>query len=166
MKLYRHYVKKDPKKIYEAVKAGYGIEHPERIGGFYGAFMLPQKDVYLSDMLALAVACSRENGNFIDDCIKRFSDDDYGFVTEWERGAYIEDKYIGGGTSWFIGRYSDKNVGSVILADLCDIIYMSFVEEDCSAIYEEHFRNSRFYREGDTVADRMINEIRYVKVRT
>ena len=165
MKLYRHFKKKDPQKIYEAVKAGYGIEHPERISGFYGAFMLPDKDVYLSDKLARAAVNSDEIRKYIDDCIKRFLDDDYGFVTEWERGAYIEDKYIAGDTSWFIGRYYGKNGSSVIVADLSDIIYISFVEEDSSAIYEEHYRKSKYYREGETVDSRMINEIRYVKVR-
>ena len=165
MKLFRHFENPDPKKICEAVKAGYGIEHPERISGFYGAFMCPRKDVYVSDELASILRRNSETEEYIGDCVKRFMNDDYGFVTEWEEGAYIEDKYIGGGTSWFIGRYSKKHQPSVILADLDDIIYVSTVEEDASDIYEEHFGNSRYYREGETVASRMINEIRYVKVR-
>lgn len=165
MNLYRHYEKKDPQKIHEAVKAGYGIEHPECISGFYGAFMLPEKDVYVSDEVAKAASRSAATIYYLDDCIARFNNDDYGFVTEWEEGAYAEDKYIAGSMSWFIGRYSRKHERSVIVADLCDIIYISFVEEDAFGIYEEHFRNSRHYSEGETVAGRMINEIRYVKIR-
>ena len=127
--------------------------------------MIPSKDVYVSDEAAAAITRSAETRDYVKDCVARFRHDDYGFVTEWEEGAYIEDKYIAGDDSWFIGRYSRKHQRSVIVADLCDILYVSFVEEDASDVYEEHFKNSRFFREGETVADRMINEIRYVKVR-
>ena len=165
MKLFRHFEKQDPKKIYEAVKAGYGVEHPERISGFYGAFTIPSKDVYVSDEVAERLLRDPDTREYVKGSVKRFLRDDYGFVTEWEEGAYIEDRYIGGDTSWLVGRYSKPHQRCLIVADLCDILYVSFVEEDASGIYEEHYRNSRYYREGETVESRMINEIRYVKVR-
>lgn len=165
MKLYRKYDPIDHEKVHEAVKLAYGIEHPERIGGYYAAFHRKPNDIYLSDEVAREVERSAEYAAYIDDCIKRFDQDDLGFVTDYEDACFGEDKYLGGGTNWYRGRYSRKRLRSVILADLFDISYISFVEEDASDIYMGQIKKRSGYREDETIESMMLNEIRYVKQR-
>ncbi len=164
MKLYRHFKPVDHQKIHEDVKAAYGIERPERIGGYYGIFHAQHNDVYLSDTVSREAERSQEFSEYIDDCIKRFFEDDLGFVTESEYNAFVEDKYIANRMAWYLGRYSKRHMRSVILANLHDIIYISFVEENAYEIYTAQYKKSPYFSGKEDAIELILqNEIRYTK---
>ena len=123
-------------KVRSRYRQGYGIEHPEKISGFAGAFFrLP--DIYVYGRLEKWL----ENNEGLEDELKKFIDrfraEDYGFVSRDEQEGNDENRWLCGSCDRSIGRYSFgkdyDQFGGVVLEFFDGIGFFYSVEEDMSA---------------------------------
>lgn len=134
MELFYQLPKPDPQKTHEAVSKGYGIQKPERTLGYAGAFLFHVPDVYISDRIATRLQL---NPTFKDDMLnmlKRFCNDDYGFVTFAEHYGNGETRYLCGSSSWMIARYGSP-YGGVVYETFHDMSFLYFIEEDVDDVW-------------------------------
>ena len=134
MELFYQQPKPDPQKTRETVSKGYGIQNPERVLGFAGAFLFHVPDVYISDTIASRL---KLNPTFKDDLLtmlERFCTDDYGFVTFLEQNSNNETRYLCGSSTWMIARYGSR-FGGVVFETFYDLSLLYFVEEDVDDIW-------------------------------
>ena len=96
--------RKDPKDILGACKAGYHIEHPERINGFAGLCM-NYGDIYATDQIADRMNWQQKFKEFVLKSLEDFKNDEYGDISDTDEYNNIEDKWIAGGWD-LLGRYA------------------------------------------------------------
>ncbi len=129
----------------EACQQIYGIEHPERISGF-GVFGYKLFDIYLYGRLETWVEDNPDLEEELNEFIRRFMKEDYGFVTRDEADNNGEGKWLCGSCSWSIGRYSFLNIefhsryGGIVLEFLYDRGFLYSVEENMDDLYAEYGR--------------------------
>lgn len=120
----------------ERARKGFGNERAELVSGFAGAFLYSIPDVYVSECIGRDLERYEGFADTLMDFIRRFVNDDYGFVTAWENGGMTEDKYIGG-SSWFlIGRYPHRH-GGIVLESFFDRSLFYYFDEDVSKFQQE-----------------------------
>ncbi len=95
--------KQDPAEIHRSLQKGCGIKHPEKIHGYAGFFM-NYGEVKASDAVAALMEKDEEFRSFVHGSFRAFRNDDYGCISESDRDANIEDKWLCGGYELF-GRY-------------------------------------------------------------
>jgi len=165
MKLFYQQPKLDPQKIHDTVSKGYGIEHPEHVGGYIGAFLFHIPDVYVSDKVAQKMQQYGKTADVLMKMINRFQREDYGFITKYEWENNGETRYFSFSSSWMIGRYSEKDLCGIVLETLYDISLFYFPEEDIDDILNEQF--AKCCREKDITNGDLskwrVNQLRYVK---
>ena len=145
---------KSYEQVVEACQKGYGIKHPERISGF-DAFFYRLDDIYLYGKLETWVENNPELENELNVFIKRFLQEDYGFVTGDEQDNNIENKWLCGSCRWTIGRYyfekkELRHFGGIVLEFLRNRGFLYSIEEDMSEIYKEYagtdYRSDLIYK--------------------
>ncbi len=94
--------KPDPEEIHRGLQQGLQIEHPEKIMGYAG-FFRSLGDIYASGYIAGEMDRERFR-NFVTDSLKRFDKGDFGDISESDRSANIDDRYLFGINRAF-GRY-------------------------------------------------------------
>lgn len=103
MKKIKEAKKMDPEARHRQLQKGYGIEHPERIHGYAGLFF-DLGDVYASDWIAEWMENCEQFREFVFRSLERFSNDDYGEISELDHDGNVESKWISCGWPLF-GRY-------------------------------------------------------------
>ena len=104
MKVILEEKKLNPEAIHRSLQKGYGIEHPERISGYPG-FFANYGTAYVSDEVHRFMELSPEFRKFVFESLKRYQDNEYGQISEWDWEFNVEDKWLGGGSELF-GRYA------------------------------------------------------------
>ncbi len=123
----------------------YGIEHPERISGF-GVFGYKLFDIYLYGRLENWVEDNPDLEEELNEFIRQFMREDYGFVTRDEAYNNSENKWLCGSCCWSIGRYSFVNsdyaslCGGIVLEFLYDRGFLYSIEENVGYLYAEYGR--------------------------
>lgn len=130
-KLFYQAKKPNVQEEIERARKGFGIEHAEQISGFAGTFLYSVPDVYVSERIGRDLARYEGFADTLMDFIRRFVNDDFGFVTDWEKGGMIEDKYIGGSDWFLIGRYPYW-LGGIVLETYFDRSLFYYFDEDVS----------------------------------
>lgn len=123
----------DYQEIHDVVKKAYGIEHPEKIHGYAGAFMFTLLDVYVSDRLEPILESDPQFSAQLMDIIKRFSREDYGESFSDEVDNNIERRYFGFSSRFMIARYMTDH-GMIVFEFFHDMALLYFADEDISAI--------------------------------
>ena len=138
--------KRDAAAFHRSLQKGYGIEHPERVSGYAG-LCFNIGDVYASDRIADRMERSAEFRGFVLDCIRRFSADDYGDISEYDHDNNVEGKWIAFGDDLF-ARYpfgtTVSGKGTQIPKEVLKVRYIS----------------GRTYVLYDSDLDTMINEVK------
>ena len=96
--------KPDSQQIHESLSKGYGIPHPERISGYAG-FFIRYGDVFVSDLIACTMDRIPAFHRFIRESVRRFTNDEYGLISQSDKDENIELKWLAGGGPIF-GRYA------------------------------------------------------------
>lgn len=135
MKLFYKDTKPDFSKIHDATSKGYGVQHPERIHGYAGAFLFTLLDVYLSERLEKLLEQKHELIPVLQNLLIRFKNEDYGRVSDDEQCSNGEQRYICGGHYYMIARY-DTDAGRIIFESFIDMSLLYFDGEDITAIRE------------------------------
>lgn len=133
----------DPEAIVKGLQKGYGIEHPEKIAGFAGFF----RDIPVVYAYGIAEKLAEEDTKIAEEFVgfvKRFMQDDYGFVSRDEYSNNGEQKWLAGTCNWSIARYAfqDRGLqmyGGMVLEffDGYGLIYS--IEEDMSEIHAKYY---------------------------
>lgn len=89
---------RDTQKCLEQVKAAYGIEHPEKINGFTGAFILTLPEVYLSDELYNKLKECPSLETELNRILNAIHKEEYGDISD-------EDRDYNGEQRWLAGTY-------------------------------------------------------------
>lgn len=164
MKFFYQYPIPDAEKIHDVTSKAYGIKNPERINGYAGAFLFRIPDVYVSDKISQRIDTCPWFADILMDMLKRFSKDDYGFVTQFESDNNCETRYFGFSSSWMIGRYGTR-LGGIVLETFHDISLFYFSEEDVSLIWKQQELKSKGYSNSEDLDDMhsiRVNEMQYI----
>ncbi len=129
-------------EVTEVCRKGYGIKNPGRVSGFQG-FFFRLFDVYLYGKLEDWVRNNPKLEKPLVEFIRRFSAEDYGFVTVAERNNNLEGKWLCGSCSYTIGRYSFEDselmhYGGIVLEFFRDRGFLYSIDEDVSTLYAEY----------------------------
>lgn len=130
-KLFYQAKKPNVQEEIERARKGFGNKHAEQVSGFAGTFLSSIPDVYVSEHIGRDLARNEGFKDVLMDFIRRFVNNDFGFVTDWEKGGMIEDKYIGGSDWFLIGRYPHRN-GGIVLETYFDRSLFYYFDEDVS----------------------------------
>ena len=115
MQLFYTKQKRDPELMHKIAQAGYKTEHPEKIGGYAGAFMLSCPDFYVTDTIANWLKDEPSLAEGLNSMISKFAHGDYGVISSGERIENAEARYVAFGFLGVIGRYSAESLGSIVL---------------------------------------------------
>lgn len=137
MKLFYKDQSPDFSKILAATSKGYGIQNPDKINGFAGAFLFTLLDVYLSERLEQLLEFSPEFASTLHGLFDRFKNEDYGDISINEESANSEQRYLCGCHTYMIARY-ETVAGKIIFQSFLDMSLLYFDEEDISAIVAAH----------------------------
>lgn len=134
MKKIKESEKMNPEARHRTLQKGYGIEHPERINGYAGLFF-HIGDVYASDWIAERMECSEQFREFVLQSLDRFSNDDYGDISESDHDENIEVKWISCGWPLFAryGYMIDRGNGKEVLETVIKIRRL----KDATTVMEE-----------------------------
>lgn len=165
MKLFYQEPKPDAGKIHDTVSKAYGIQTPERINGYEGAFLFHIPDVYVTNRIAQRMAVNTTTADELKQMLNRFHKDDYGFVTKFEDDCNGETRYLSFSSSWMIGRYSGEILLGVVFETLYDISIFYYPEEDITDVVNEQFAKWCYERHiiGRSATDYRINQMVYKK---
>lgn len=115
MKLYKKSEQRNYNSIADQLKKCGGICGNHLPQGFSAIAMFNYQDIYVDDKLYLLL--NNDIRHEIENCLTRFSKDDYGIITEEDKDENIDNKYFGNGKN-IIGKY-ETSIG-VILIELLD----------------------------------------------
>lgn len=135
MKLFYKDTKPDFSKIHDATSKGYGVQHPERIHGYAGAFLFTLLDVYLSERLEQLLEQKPELVPVLQNLLNKFKNEEYGDVSPDDEYSNVEQRYICGGHYYMIARY-DTDAGRIIFESFFDMSLLYLEGEDITAIRE------------------------------
>ncbi len=124
-------------KVKEVLRAGYGIPHPEKVMGF-AHFLSRLPDIYLYGRLEKIAENDESIDEQLNGFIKRFVDDDYGFVTGSELSNNGDNNWLCGSYIGSIGRYSMEEYGGVVLQIFQDCGYMYMIDDDIEELYSKY----------------------------
>lgn len=114
MKLFYTSKKRDAELMHKAAQAGYHMEHPEKVGGFAGAFLFTAPDFYVTDRIYNWVSENVDLRQDIQMMIRKFAAEDYGVVSQGEHMENAEMRYVAFGDCGMVGRYP-INCGALVL---------------------------------------------------
>ena len=106
----------------------------KNVHGAEGLFFEPD-DIYLYGKLEKWAENNPKIENELREFIKRYMREDYGFVSRDEEDNNLENRWLGGYSSWTIARYSFKDTGlanhygGIVLEFLKDEGYLYSVED-------------------------------------
>ena len=115
MKLYKKLVQRNYNSIADQLKKCGGICDNRLPQGFSAIAMFDYQDIYVNDELYLQL--NSDIRLEIDNCLTRFSKDDYGIISDEDKDENVDNKYFGNGKN-IIGKY-ETSIG-VILIELLD----------------------------------------------
>ena len=136
MKLFYHEERKAPssEQIKRELRQAYGINNPERVIGFQ-SFTYVFDDIYVCGRLEKSLENNPDLADSLNEMIKRFEKEDYGFVSGSEWINNVENKWLGGDCSRTVGRYSLEQLGGVVLEFLDDVGLLYYIEDDMTEVY-------------------------------
>ncbi len=136
MYLFHQDSKPDFKKIRENTSKAQGVEHPEWINGFAGAFLFTLLDVYVTDRVNVAIEKWPTFNDTLKSILLRFKSGNYGHTTKDEADHNDENRWLSCSHSWTIGRY-DTEQGLVLFEAFENMSLLYFAGEDISDVRDQ-----------------------------